>query len=130
MDALALLALLGLLRCIADPDPLRYYFCALVIPLALWETFTLERPPVVSVLTAAALALLGTGSVPISIGVAEPKMTLWILSMAWTVTLGAYLAYRSFHPVVRRGEGSRVASSMSWRFPRTAVDSSAWSRGR
>jgi hypothetical protein len=92
-DALALLSLVGLLRCIADPDPLQYNFVALLIPLATWEAVTLARLPVVSLLAVAAVALLGTGSVAMSAGTAFAlgSGVVNVLSLAWTLGLGCYL---------------------------------------
>jgi hypothetical protein len=64
VDGLPLLALVGLLRCIADPDPLAYNFVAAVIPLAVWEAGVIKRPPVVTVLSCAALGLF-SGANPV-----------------------------------------------------------------
>lgn len=105
-DALALLALVGLLRCVADPDPLQYNFVALLIPLATWEAVSLKRLPVVSLLAVAAVSLLGTGSVALSAGTAFALggAAVNALSLAWTVSLGCYLAH---HAVVGRPRVAR-----------------------
>ncbi len=50
VDWLALFCVLGLVRCMADPAPVDYYFAALVIPLALWETGLRRRLPVLALL--------------------------------------------------------------------------------
>ena len=50
VDGLALFCVLGLVRCLADPAPVDYYFAALVIPLALWETGIRRRLPALALL--------------------------------------------------------------------------------
>jgi hypothetical protein len=57
IDALPLLALFGLLRCVCDPNPWSYYFVPLIIPLAIWEAGTLKRLPLVTGLCCAGLSL-------------------------------------------------------------------------
>jgi hypothetical protein len=96
-DPLALLAFIGLLRCIADPAPLEYNFVALLIPLATWEAVTLKRLPIVSALAVASVALLGTGSVAMSAGTAFQLGAAAVnaMSLAWTVGLGCYLGYHA-----------------------------------
>jgi hypothetical protein len=50
VDGLALFCALALVRCLADPAPVDYYFAALVIPLALWEAGVRRRLPVLALL--------------------------------------------------------------------------------
>ena len=100
VDGLALLALIGLIRCVTDPDPLTYNFVALVIPLAAWEAGTLKRLPVLTVLTCVVLALLPTGQVAIAAGhglfLAAPILSLvWI---ALALALGCHLTRRALRP--------------------------------
>jgi hypothetical protein len=104
-DALALLALVGLLRCIADPDPLEYNFVAVLIPLAAWEAVALERLPIVTALATLAIALLDTGSVAISAGTAWHlgPATVNAISIGLMVALGCYLTYRAVRPESRVG---------------------------
>jgi hypothetical protein len=104
-DALALLALVGLLRCIADPDPLEYNFVAVLIPLAAWEAVALERLPIVTALGTLAIALLDTGSVAISAGSAWQlgPAAVNALSIGSMLVLGCYLTYRAAHPEPREG---------------------------
>jgi hypothetical protein len=108
VDPLALLALIGLLRCVADPDPLTYNFVDLLIPLAVWEVATLRRLPVVTVLVAAAVTVLSTGQAAFLAGTALDAAPGLIsgLSLAWAVTLGCYLGHRTFVP----------AGGVGWRF--------------
>jgi len=48
IDGLALFCVLALVRCLADPAPVDYYYAAVVIPLALWETGIRRRLPVLA----------------------------------------------------------------------------------
>jgi len=100
MDAVALLALLELARCITDPDPLQYNFVALVIPLAAWEAVELRRPPLVTATATACVAFLASGSLVRfdGTGLSASPALLSGLSIAWTVVLGCYLAYHAFEP--------------------------------
>ena len=54
-DALALLALLFLLRCLLDPVDNAYYHVPFLLALVAWEGLTRHGPPVVSLLSAAAI---------------------------------------------------------------------------
>jgi hypothetical protein len=99
IDPLALLALLGLFRCITDPDPLQYNFVALLIPLAAWEVVGLRRLPLATAVAAGAAAAVARGSEALSAGAGlhlTPSL-LSALSIAWTVPLACYLARRVVH---------------------------------
>jgi hypothetical protein len=50
IDPLALLALVGVIRCAADPAPLDYYWAVVLVPLATWETVARDRLPYVTAL--------------------------------------------------------------------------------
>ena len=54
-DVLALLALLFLLRCLLDPVNNAYYHVPFLLSLVAWEGLTRRGPPVVSLLSAAAV---------------------------------------------------------------------------
>jgi hypothetical protein len=54
-DALLLLALLGLLRCVLDPWDAVYYPLPFVLALLGWETLTRRRPPVLALAASAAV---------------------------------------------------------------------------
>ncbi|MGI8863028.1 MAG: hypothetical protein ACR2JH_01290 [Solirubrobacteraceae bacterium] len=112
INPLALLAFCGLVRCLADPDPLHYYFVALLIPLAAWETVELGRLPVVTALAMGAAALLARGAVGLDAG-AGVHLTAAVvnaLSIAWGLVLAFYLARSVVHPRAERklGEFSSV----------------------
>jgi hypothetical protein len=89
-DPLALLALLGVVRCFCDTTKLDYYYVAALIPLVAWEVAALERPPVLGALLSVATALM-------------PSATLYAhraaLNAVWVglaVTLIVYLRHRAF----------------------------------
>ncbi len=90
IDALALLALVGLARAVTDPDPLQYYFLALLIPLAVWEAVRLGRLPVLTALACAWVAVLARASAHVSHGLLNG------FSIAGALALGCYLTYRVF----------------------------------
>ncbi len=90
-DAFAILCLLAVVRCIADPGPVEYYYVAAVIPLAVWETAALRRLPLVALLTVAAVRLtFGHGA---GLG----ATTLSAITLCWTGALICYLAVRAFY---------------------------------
>jgi hypothetical protein len=91
LDPLALLVLLGLARCVLDPGPVEYYYVALTIPMAFWETLTKQRLPVLS-LACTLLAALTLGREQDLAPVAANALTL-----LWTGALGCYLAAQALH---------------------------------
>ena len=98
VDGLALLSLLGLLRCVTDPDPLTYNVVAVVIPLAVWEVAGLKRLPTATALTCALLALAPTGLVAFYAGTGA-LLPVAILNVVWILaaaTLAVYLTRRVF----------------------------------
>jgi hypothetical protein len=115
IDGLALLAVLGLVRCLADPLPDTYYLVALVIPLALWEAGTLRRLPLL-----AALVSVAVDWVPRGVGAAggHGPAGLAVLNALWLgagVALGVYLVRAAVQP---RGEaipGQDDGRASGWR---------------
>jgi hypothetical protein len=93
-DALLLLALIFLLRCLLDPWNVLYYHLPLVVALLAWEVVSGRRIPVLTLLSTAAIWLsfetYGTawGTVP------------WLAYIAWTLPLGAHLAWRLYQPAM------------------------------
>ena len=82
-DPLALLALLGLLRCLFDSTHLEYYMVAALIPLAAWEA-TENRPPLATLALSVMVSLLfnAVGKVP--------EVQIYV---AWTVGGAAFTIY-------------------------------------
>jgi hypothetical protein len=113
VDPLVLLALLGLLRCLTDPDPLTYNFVALVIPLAVWEAGGLRRLPIATGLMCAVLALLPTGQNAFRAGLGVlPPMLLSILWIGVMLAFAVYLT-RAALPQRARAGASRAPSRSS-----------------
>jgi hypothetical protein len=85
-DALALLALLGLLRCFSDTTQLEYYRVAVLVPLVVWEAVRLGRLPVIGALATGAVALMPSASAHLT-----PSATN-VMSVTLTLLLLTYLA--------------------------------------
>lgn len=90
-DALALLALLGLIRCLADPVPLQYNFVEVIIPLAVWEVIARRRLPLAAALAVCAAWLTAGGALH-----ADWRLVN-ALSVSWVILMAAYLAYSVFY---------------------------------
>jgi hypothetical protein len=103
-DALALLALLFLARCALDPWNIHYYHLPLVLALVAWEVERGRDLPVLSLLTLAAswLSFALPGSHYSSDG--------FVLYMAWTVPLAAYL-WGAPLPSVRRWHAAPTSAA-------------------
>jgi hypothetical protein len=98
IDPLALLALLGLIRCVADPDPLTYNFADFLVPLAVWEATVPRRLPVLTLATATVVSLARTGGVAVDAGngIGVPAVQLAAVAPACMLALAIYLAHRAF----------------------------------
>ena len=81
--------MLALVRCLADPAPVGYY-AAVVIPLALWETGTRRRIPVLAVLVS-----LVVNRLPQDFAAAQRHGALGfdVLSAVWLAGGAAVAAY-------------------------------------
>lgn len=86
VDALALLALCALLRCVLDPWNFGYYILPCVFALAAWE---LLRGPGLPVLALLALAL--TWVTFWRVAEFQNREVMWILYLAWVVPLAVVL---------------------------------------
>jgi len=95
LDPLALLALLGLIRCAVDPLPLEYNLVATLVPLAAWEVFERGRVPLVT----AAVAMAGTLLFGARLHASPAASSA--LTIAFLLALGAYLARDAFHRRIR-----------------------------
>ena len=90
-DAFAMLCLLAVLRCIADPGPVEYYYVAAVIPLAVWETTVLRRLPLAALLAVVAVRFtFGSGA-----GLGATSLSA--ITLCWTGALVCYLGVRAFY---------------------------------
>jgi Glycosyltransferase family 87 len=94
-DALLLLALLMLIRCLLDPWNVIYYHLPLVVALLAWEVVSRRRIPVVSLLVTAAVWLtFNTYDAGVGYGP-------WVAYLAWALPLAAYLARELYRPEPR-----------------------------
>jgi hypothetical protein len=88
VQPLALLALLGLLRCVVDPLPLEYNFIAVLIPLAAWEA-TADRLPLATLAGAVVIAL-------VTDRLHSSPAVINALSLVGAATLAGFLAREAF----------------------------------
>ena len=95
LDPLALLALLGLVRCAVDPVPLEYNLVAVLFPLAAWEALERGRLPVLSAATALAGVLLYGDRLH-----AAPA-TVNVLTCGGVIALAIVLGRHAFHRRIR-----------------------------
>ena len=95
-DALLVLALALLLRCMLDPWDLVYYHLPLVVALAAWEARRGRELPVLAVLVTAACWL------SFEIYDARTGMGPYVAYLAWTLPLAAGLGLALFRPVAAR----------------------------
>jgi hypothetical protein len=94
VDPLALLALLGLLRCLVDPAALGYYLVAAALPLAVWEADVRRRLPVLSLAGAAVQAICASDVLGLD-GRAGTDLRFGVF-LAAAVLLAGVLVARSF----------------------------------
>ena len=92
-EALALLALVFLLRCVLDPYNLHYYHAPFYVALPVWEGLNRRGLPVVSMLAAMAAFLIWEHVVEVERGAATNAIYL-----VWALPLVGYLALVAFGP--------------------------------
>jgi hypothetical protein len=90
LQPLALLALLALVRCAADPLPLEYYYLPVVFAVGAWETVALCRLPFVTALVVVVV------SVMFASGLHLGDDSLNALSITASVALSLYLGRYAF----------------------------------
>jgi alpha-1,6-mannosyltransferase len=105
-DALALLALLLLLRCMLDPWNNQYYHVPFLVSLAAWEGLRRRGLPVVTVLAATAMWLSLDRLAPAAEGALTNAMYL-----AWSLPLAAGLAAWLYAPATVSALGKRLRIS-------------------
>ena len=117
IDGLALFCALGLLRCLADPAPVAYYYAAVVIPLALWEAGFRRRFPFLALLVS-----LAVGGFPQDLALAARAqgwlgvivvIALWLLAAA---ALFIYLVRNAVRPRIEADlAGQEEGRASGWR---------------
>jgi hypothetical protein len=90
-DALLVLALVFLLRCLMDPLAMSYHHVPFLVTVAAWETLRRRGLPVITVYSALALWALGRWVAPTGDGVAMNRAYL-----AWALPIAAYMAIKAF----------------------------------
>ncbi len=92
-DALALLSLVLLARCMLDPWDNVYYALPFLLSLTAWEALARGRPPL--------LGLVATLMVPLTFKLAPSYLSpdgQALLFLAWTVPLAAVLTHALYWP--------------------------------
>lgn len=102
-DALALFALVMLVRCLLDPMTISYHHAPFYASLAAFEILRTRRMPYLTLMTAA--VLLGTGELA-----TMPNLQNGVY-LAWSLPLAGYLAVSLFAPRALIGSGARWAPS-------------------
>ena len=102
IDGLALLALLCLVRCVLDPEPLEYNFIVVLVPLLVWELQARGGVPIFAVAFALFASLLYGGRLHL------PTIGVNALSILSDLGLGALLVLGLTRRGVRRP--SRVST--------------------
>jgi hypothetical protein len=106
-DALALLALLFLLRCVLDPMTVGYYHVPLLVALLALEALQRRGVPILTLISSAVLYVL----VADMHWALEPGRVATIY-LAWALPLCAYLAARLYAPTVVSALGKWVNTSL------------------
>ncbi|HET8673890.1 MAG TPA: hypothetical protein VFL87_09655 [Thermoleophilaceae bacterium] len=105
--ALALLALLFLLRCVLDPMTIGYYHLPLMLALVAYEAHSRRGMPVLTLLSSAVLLFLVT---KLQWGLEPAKVAA--IYLAWALPVAAYLAARVYAPTVISSLGKWLSTSL------------------
>jgi glycosyl transferase family 87 len=105
--ALALLALLFLLRCVLDPMTVGYYHLPLMLALVAYEAHDRRGVPVLTLLSSAVLLFLVTR---LRWGLEPAKVAT--IYLAWALPLAAYLGARVYAPTVMSSFGKWLSTSL------------------
>jgi Glycosyltransferase family 87 len=115
-DALLLLALLLLLRCVLDTWDTVYYPIPFVLALLAWESLGAQRRPAVLALSSTALAWIGFQWLPVHVS-ADAQAAFFL---AWSLPLAAVLGLSLYAPglrsrLSRRADQETTVSSLGSR---------------
>jgi hypothetical protein len=105
--ALALLALLFLLRCALDPMTIGYYHVPLLVSLLALEALHHRRAPLLTLISSAVMWVLVAH---LRWGLEPAKIAT--VYLAWAIPLAAYLATRIYAPSVINGLGKWLSTSL------------------
>jgi hypothetical protein len=97
-DALALFALLMLLRCLLDPWNNDYYHAPFLLSLLAWEALGRDGWPRLTLFAGAALALTFPASADSMSALSADALRICATYLAWALPLAAWLAMALFAP--------------------------------
>jgi hypothetical protein len=116
-DALGLLALLMLLRCVLDPWNNDYYHAPFLLALLAWEATARGGWPRLTLFAGAALALTFPASAVTFTELSAGGGVLAVTYLAWSVPLAAWLFVTLLAPGIRHA----AVAALRRRLPRPAV---------
>jgi hypothetical protein len=119
-DALALFALLMLLRCLLDPWNNDYYHAPMLLSLLAWEALGRDGWPRLTLFAGAALALTFPASADSMSALSADALRICATYLAWALPLAAWLAMALFAPR-RLARWSRALRSRVARSPLPVV---------
>jgi glycosyl transferase family 87 len=105
--ALALLALLFLLRCVLDPMTVGYYHLPFLLALVAYEAHSRRGVPVLTLLSSGVLLFLVT---QLQWGLEPAKVAT--IYLAWALPLACYLGARVYAPTVTSSLGKWLSTSL------------------
>jgi hypothetical protein len=105
--ALALLALLFLLRCVLDPMTVGYYHLPFLLALVAWEAHSRRGLPVLTLLSSGVLLFLVT-----QLQWGLKPATVATIYLAWALPLACYLGGRVYAPTVISSLGKWLSTSV------------------
>jgi hypothetical protein len=97
-DALALFALLMLLRCVLDPWNIDYYHAPFLLALLAWEALARDGWPRVTLLASVALALTFPATLDSMSAMSAESLRYCAMYLAWALPLTAWLSLTLFAP--------------------------------
>lgn len=109
-DALGLLALLLLLRCLLDPWNNDYYHAPFLLALLGWEAVARSGWPRLTLLASVALALTFPAAAVTFTELSAGGALLGVTYLAWAVPLAGWLALEVYAPATRDAIVARVRS--------------------
>ena len=97
-DALGLLALLMLARCLLDPWNFDYYHAPFLLALLAWEALARDGWPRVTLFAGAALALTFPASIDSMTALTENSLRVAVMYLSWALPLAGWLTMALFAP--------------------------------
>ena len=97
-DALALFALLMLLRCLLDPWNIDYYHAPFLLSLLAWEALGRDGWPRLTLLAGAALAVTFPASIDTMSQMTAESLRYCVTYLAWALPLAGWLGMALFAP--------------------------------